>query len=56
MADAKTEQPEAKKPKMSNPIAPDSEWPEAWMMTDDVKDQKAENRQVSAIRFEKRVR
>ena len=45
-----TEEESNKKPKMSIPESPDSEWPEAWFMSEDdddeeCKDQKAENRQ-----------
>lgn len=45
--ETKEEQPEAKKQKMSEyPMAPDSEWPEAWYMMEDgtYEDQKARNR------------
>mmetsp|Transcript_2465 Transcript_2465/g.2670 ORF Transcript_2465/g.2670 Transcript_2465/m.2670 type:complete len:226 (+) Transcript_2465:38-715(+) len=31
-------------PKVGVKESPDSEWPEAWMMSDDIRDQKAENR------------
>jgi len=37
--------PDAKKHKMSYPVAPESEWPEAWLMKDTVEDQTKENRQ-----------
>lgn len=41
----KTEaQPDTKKQKMSVAEAPDSEWPEAWLLPDDVKDQCALNK------------
>ena len=44
-----TEEPEAKKAKIetmavSTEQSPDEEWPEAWMMTEDCKDQKALNK------------
>jgi 1,2-dihydroxy-3-keto-5-methylthiopentene dioxygenase len=39
------EEPEPKKAKMSVPESPDEEWPEAWFMVEEVKDQKKENRQ-----------
>jgi 1,2-dihydroxy-3-keto-5-methylthiopentene dioxygenase len=43
--DEETKEPETKKMK-TEPLAqaPDSEWPEAWMMPDEVEDQKANNK------------
>ena len=39
-----TSEKETKRRKIDISEAPDSEWPEAWVMSDDVEDQKAENR------------
>jgi 1,2-dihydroxy-3-keto-5-methylthiopentene dioxygenase len=36
--------PDAKKPKMSMPMSPDEEWPDAWRIPDEVTEQKKENR------------
>jgi 1,2-dihydroxy-3-keto-5-methylthiopentene dioxygenase len=38
------EAPDAKKQKMEYPMAPDEEWPEAWLMPAEVEDQCKENR------------
>lgn len=38
------EQPDTKKQKMSTAVAPDSEWPEAWLLPNEVKDQCALNK------------
>jgi hypothetical protein len=38
------EAPDAKKQKMEYPMAPDEEWPEAWLMPDTVEDQCKETR------------
>jgi len=40
---AETKQ-ESKKQKVSLPESPDEEWPEAWLMADELENQKAENR------------
>jgi 1,2-dihydroxy-3-keto-5-methylthiopentene dioxygenase len=47
MSEEKVEEVPAKKQKMEKeeyPMAPDSEWPEAWLMTDEAEDQCKENR------------
>lgn len=36
--------PDSKKAKTEIPLAPDAEWPEAWIMTDTVDDQCKDNR------------
>ena len=38
------DQPDTKRQKMSVAEAPDSEWPEAWLLPEDVKDQCALNK------------
>jgi hypothetical protein len=43
--DAAAEVPDAKKQKMEYPMAPDEDWPEAWLMpTSEIEDQCKENR------------
>ena len=39
-----TEEPTAKKPKMSLPEAPDEEWPESWLIADEIENQFAPNK------------
>jgi 1,2-dihydroxy-3-keto-5-methylthiopentene dioxygenase len=48
-AAAAAAEPETKKAKMSVAVAPDSEWPEAWIMTAEVADQCAPNQQEPNI-------
>lgn len=44
-AEAKESNPETKKQKLEPiPQSPDEEWPEAWLIPNDVEDQKAENK------------
>ena len=42
------DQPDTKRQKMSVAEAPDSEWPEAWLLPEDVKDQCALNKVCSS--------
>jgi hypothetical protein len=49
--DTTTKAPDTKKQKMEYPMAPDEDWPEAWLMPTEVEDQCKENRLSPNVPF-----